>query len=184
MKEKVGRNDSCPCGSNKKYKHCCIDNKFKASIYQHFEVLEDPRDIRGKRHELINIIIMTLYGILNNHTDFVAIGDFLDIHHKYFTELLKLENGVPSHDTLSRVFAIIDAKEFMEIFIDWIKSIVKNKGQFINIDGKVTRSATDKINGGNIPYIVSAFIADLGVCIGQVKVDDKTNEETLVLVYK
>lgn len=48
------------------------------------------------------------------------------------------------------------------------------------IDGKAIKSATDKINGGNIPYIVSAFLSDLGISIGQVKVDDKSNEITAI----
>lgn len=50
----------------------------------------------------------------------------------------------------------------------------------VSIDGKAVRSAIDKINGGNIPYIVSAFIGELGLSIGQVKVDDKSNEITAI----
>ena len=50
----------------------------------------------------------------------------------------------------------------------------------ISIDGKAVRSATDKINGGNIPYIVSSFLGDVGISIGQVKVNDKSNEITTI----
>jgi len=90
---------------------------------------------------------------------------------------LGLKNGTPSHDCLSDIFARIDSKKFMEIFIEWTKEIIKEKtGLNISIDGKVVRSAVDKVNGGNIPYIVSAFIGELGISIGQVKVDDKSNE--------
>ena len=65
----------------------------------------------------------------------------------------------------------------MEIFIEWTKEIVKNKTEKnISIDGKAIKSATDKINNGSIPYIVSAFIGEIGLSIGQVKVDDKSNE--------
>ena len=61
----------------------------------------------------------------------------------------------------------------MEIFIEWIKEIlVSANGKNISIDGKAIRSAIDKINGGNTPYIVSAFIGEIGLSIGQVKVDD------------
>ena len=77
----------------------------------------------------------------------------------YFTQLLNLENDAPSHDCLSDVFALIDSKKFMEIFIEWTKDALKEKtGKNISIDGKAIKSATDKINNGNIPYIVSAFI--------------------------
>ena len=99
----------------------------------------------------------------------------------YFTSLLGLENGTPSHDCLSDLYAKIDSKKFMHIFIEWTKEIVKNKtGKIISIDGKAIRNATDKINGGNIPYIVSAFLGDIGLSIGQVKVDDKSNEITAI----
>ncbi len=147
------------------------------TLFEKFEVLEDPRDIRGKRYKLIDILIMTIYGILCGLTDFTNIADFLKLKEDYFTELLNLENGTPSHDCLSDVFAVIDSKKFMEIFVDWTKELLQEKkDKNINIDGKAIKSATDKINGGNTPYIVSAFLGDVGLSIGQVKVEEKTNE--------
>ena len=150
------------------------------SLVNHFEILEDPRDIRGRKHELINILIMTIYGILCGYTDFENLADFLKVKEDYFINLLNLKNGTPSHDTLSRVFAIIDSKKFLEIFITWIKEIIEANGLHISIDGKAIKSARDKINGGNTPYIVSAFLSDIGISIGQVKVDDKSNEITAI----
>ena len=87
------------------------------NLFDRFKVLEDPRDIRGKRHELINILIMTIYGILFGLKDFVNIADYMELNEEYFTKLLNLENGTPSHDCLSDVFAVIDCKKFMKIFI-------------------------------------------------------------------
>ena len=151
------------------------------SLFEQFKVIEDPRDIRGKKHELINILIMTIYGILLKHTDFTNISYFLKINEKYFIEVLGLEHGVPSHDCLSDVFAVIEPKKFMEIFIEWTKEIVKDRtGKIINIDGKAVKSACDKINGGNVAYIVSAFLGEIGLSIGQVKVEDKSNEITAI----
>ena len=151
------------------------------NLFERFEVLEDPRDTRGKKYKLIDIIIMTIYGLLCGLKDFVNIADFMKLKEDYFTKLLKLENGTPSHDCLSDVFAAIDSEKFMEVFIEWTKDIIKNKtGKNISIDGKAVKSATDKINNGNIPYIVSAFIGEVGLSIGQVKVDDKSNEITAI----
>lgn len=125
------------------------------NIIGKFEVLEDPRDIRGKRYNLIEILIMTIYGILCGLKDFTNIADFLKLKEEYFTQLLKLENGIPSYDCLSDVFATIDSKKFMKIFIEWTKEIVKMKtNKNISIDGKAVKSATDAINGGNTPYII------------------------------
>ena len=150
------------------------------SLFNHFEILEDPRDIRGKKHELSNIIVMTIYGILCGYTDFTNLADFLKVHEEYFINLLNLKNGTPSHDTLSNVFRNIDSKKFMDLFIEWIKEVIGSKGYHISIDGKAIKSARDKINGGNTPYIVSAFLSDIGLSIGQVKVDDKSNEITAI----
>lgn len=151
------------------------------NLFEKFEVLEDPRDIRGKKYKLIDILIMTIYGLLFGLKDFVNIADFMKLKEEYFKQLLGLENGTPSHDCLSDVFASIDSEKFMKIFIEWTKDIIENKtGKKISIDGKAIKSATDKINNGNIPYIVSAFIGNIGLSIGQIKVDDKSNEITAI----
>ena len=151
------------------------------NLFKRFEILEDPRDERGKRYKLIDILIMTIYGLLCGLKDFTNIADFMKIKEDYFTKLLNLENGTPSHDCLSDLYASIEPKQFMKIFIEWTKDILEKKtGKKISIDGKAIKSATDKINNGNIPYIVSAFIGEIGLSIGEVKVDDKSNEITAI----
>lgn len=151
------------------------------NLFKKFEVLEDPRDVRGKKYKLIDILIMTIYGLLCGLKDFVNIADFMKLKEDYFKELLGLENGTPSHDCLSDLFASIDSEKFMQIFIEWTKEILQEKtGKKISIDGKAIKSATDKINNGNIPYIVSAFIGEIGLSIGQIKVNNKSNEITAI----
>lgn len=150
------------------------------TLFNHFEVLEDFRDIRGKKHELVNIIILTIYGILCGYTDFVNMADFLQLNEEYFITLLNLKNGIPSHDTFSRVFANMNSKKLIDVFIAWIKDIVKEKGLHIALDGKAIKSARDKVNNGNVPYILSGFLCDIGLSIGQIKVDDKSNEITAI----
>ena len=151
------------------------------NLFERFEVLEDPRDERGKKYKLIDILIMTIYGLLCGLKDFTNIADFMKLKEDYFTKLLNLENGTPSHDCLSDLYASIDPKQYMKIFIEWTKDILEKKtGKKISIDGKAIKSATDKINNGNIPYIVSAFIGEIGLSIGEVKVDDKSNEITAI----
>jgi len=152
------------------------------NLFERFEVLEDPRDVRGQKYKLIDILIMTIYGILNKHEDFSNIAYFLELNSDYFVNLLGIECGkTPSHDCLSDVYAAINPQKFMEVFIEWTKDIVKIKsGNVINIDGKAVREAQDKINGGNIPYIVSAFLSEAGISIGQVKVEEKSCEYTAI----
>jgi predicted transposase YbfD/YdcC len=177
------RNDACKCGSGKKYKRCCMpmDEKIeRISVFSKFSAIPDPRDNRGKRYKLIDIFVMVIYGILNGYDDFVNLADFLEENKSYFKTLLHI-NKIPSHDCLSDLFSMIDPQSFMEIFVEWITSIVELKtGTIISIDGKAVKSARDKINGGNTPYILSAFLSEIGISIGQVAVNKKSNEITAI----
>ena len=98
--EKCGRNAKCKCGSEKKYKKCCIykDRKTeRISVYNRFMVIRDPRDNRGKRYYLMDIVIMVIYGIINGYTDFENMAYFLKQKESYFRELLMIEK-TPSPD--------------------------------------------------------------------------------------
>ena len=152
----------------------------KLEILNFFENLEDTRKNKGKMYKLNDVIIMSIFAILSGCKDATEIEYFLDLRKEYFTQLLDLKHGTPSHDTISHIFRIIKPDKFIELFIEWVQEIVvqKNIGDIrtVAIDGKAIKSATDKINNGNVPYIVSAFATDLKISIGQVKVDDKTNE--------
>lgn len=157
------------------------------NLIMYFNELTDTRDNRGLKHELTNCIVMTIFGVLAGHYDAENIAYFLKLNEEYFINELNLENGTPSPDTLLRIYSLINPEEFMNAFVSWVKNIVEekntslgNKYKLVPIDGKAIKSATDKINGGNIPYIVSAFLYDLGISIGQVKVDDKSNEITAI----
>ena len=152
-------------------------------MYQYFSVLEDPRDVRGLRHELGNIIVMSIYAVLCGCTDAENMAYFMKLQEAYFTKLLDLKYGVPSADTLLRVFALIEPEKFMEAFYAWIRDVLNsfppvkdNEVQRIAIDGKAVRAASEK--GGSIPYIISAYLGNYGISIGQLKVGEKTNEIT------
>jgi predicted transposase YbfD/YdcC len=93
----------------------------------------------------------------------------------FLTELLGLKYGVPSHDTFSAVFGAIDAAAFMECFVLWVYEAFTARGKHVAIDGKAVRAAADGIHGGRCPVLVNAFTVDDGLCIGQIRVDEKTN---------
>ena len=152
-------------------------------MYEYFSVLEDPRDTRGLRHELGKIIVMSIYAVLCGCTDAENMGYFMKLQESYFTKLLDLKYGVPSADTLLRVFALIEPENFMKAFYEWIRDVLNsfsstkdNDVRRIAIDGKAVRAASEK--RGNIPYIISAYLGNYGISIGQMKIVDKTNEIT------
>lgn len=150
-------------------------------LVEMFEEIIDIRDSSGKRHCLTHILVMSVCGILQKRMDFEDIYDYVKAHEKWFDKKLRLWNGVPSVGTFRNVFRLIPADSFLEIFLKWINCIVKEQtGKQIIIDGKAIRAATEKSTNGNIPYIVSAYLADIGISIGQVKVEDKSNEITAI----
>ena len=152
-------------------------------LIEMFEEIIDVRDSSGKRHCLSHILVMSVCGILQKRMDFEDIYDYAKAHEKWFDNKLRLWNGVPSAGTFRNVFRLIPAENFLEIFLKWINCIVKEKtGKQIIIDGKAIRGATEKCTNGNIPYIVSAYLADIGISIGQVKVDEKSNEIIAIAV--
>lgn len=82
-----------------------------------FAQVEDPRRDRTKRHRLRDIIILAICGILCGAEGWVAIEEFGKAKEAFFTELLALPNGIPSHDTFGRVFSLIDPKQFEASFV-------------------------------------------------------------------
>jgi len=100
----------------------------------------------------------------------------LKYHEAYFTALLGLTNGIPSHDTFSAAFSIINPAEFLECFIQWIVDLTRAKGKHIAIDGKAVRAACEKVYRKKAPILINALMVDTGICIGQLRIEDKTNE--------
>ena len=93
-------------------------------MYHYFSILKDSRDVRGLRHELGNIIVMSIYAVLCGCTDTENMAYFMKLQEPYFKNLLVLKYGVPSADTLFRVFALIEPEEFIETFYSWIRNIL------------------------------------------------------------
>jgi len=144
-----------------------------------FEGLPDPRMDRTKRHKLVDILVMGLCSQLTGGDSFTDMEDFSRVRVDWFKTFLELPNGVPSHDTFNRVFSAIDPHAFLECFAQWVQGVCPNlSGQVVAIDGKALRRALNE--GESIPYIVSAWATDAGLVLGQVKVNEKSNEITAV----
>jgi len=145
------------------------------------EEIVDIRDSKGKLHCLTHIMIISICGILNKCEDFEDIVDYAKAKEKWIDKQLHLWNGIPCAATFRNVFRVVKAEDFLMIFLEWINEIIKKKaGKQIIIDGKAIRAATEKCKNGDIPYIVSAYLADIGISIGQIKVGDKSGEAAVI----
>lgn len=142
----------------------------------HLSKIDDPRKEKGKRHQLIHILILTIIGILRGFSDFDNMVDDLKYDEQELSEKLGMKHGIPSHDTFSRVFRIIDAKAFMKAFIDWSYSMTVLNGNHVAFDGKAVRAACAKVESENMPYIVNSYVCEKGIVLGQLLIDKKTNE--------
>jgi predicted transposase YbfD/YdcC len=122
---------------------------------------------------------MTLCAVISGCDGWVAVANFVKMKQNWFEQYLSLENGTPSHDTFGCVFSLIDPEHFQVCFANWIKDIVKHvTGDVIAIDGKCLRRSHDKTNNKSAIYMVSAWSHDNQLTLGQVKVDEKSNEIT------
>lgn len=152
-----------------------------ASIIHHFSSIEDPRINRQKKHELQDILFLTLCAVICGADNWVAIEAFGNARRKWLTSLLGLKHGIPSHDTLGDVFAALDTEKFSQCFSNWMEDLtVITEGDVIAIDGKCLRRSLDKSSKKAAIHMVSAFAQKNNIVLGQVKVDDKSNEITAI----
>jgi predicted transposase YbfD/YdcC len=151
------------------------------NIEQYFGNLTDPRVDRTKRHKLLDIIVITICGVICGADDWVNIEMFGKAKLEWLKTFLELPNGIPSHDTFGRVFAALNPQEFENSFMEWVRAIFElTKGQVIAIDGKQVRGSLDKNRGKRAIYMVNAWASANQLVLGQLKVDEKSNEITAI----
>ena len=156
-------------------------NGLIVTIWKHFEHLDDPRADTNRWHELKDIVIIAILAIISGANNWVQIANFGKSKYKWLKTFLKLTNGIPSHDTFNRVFSRLDPDQFKAGFISWVKSISKiASGEVIAIDGKQNRRTHDKKLGKKAIHMVSAWATQNKLVLGQVKVNEKSNEITAI----
>lgn len=151
------------------------------SIIQHFSSIKDPRVNRQKKHQLQDIFFISICAIICGADNWVAVEEFGLAKEEWFTKVLGLENGIPSHDTFGEVYAAIDTDQFSLCFSRWVADLANiSEGEVIAIDGKCLRRSIDKASKKAAIYMVSAWAQQNNLVLGQVKVDDKSNEITAI----
>jgi predicted transposase YbfD/YdcC len=146
-----------------------------------FSPLKDPRINRTKKHLLLDIVGLSLFAVLAGAQAYTEIEDFCRHHKEWLKNYFQLPNGIPSHDTFSRVFSAINPTVFQECFFTWLKSVIKLFPEnVIAIDGKSIRASKRVRQGLKALHIVNAWSCANGISLGQIKVDDKTNEITAI----
>jgi predicted transposase YbfD/YdcC len=131
----------------------------QTTISEHFSAIEDPRLDRTKKHQLIDIITITLCAVISGAESWSDIELFGNCKYDWFKSFLELPNGIPSHDTFGRVFARINPEQLEKCFSSWVKSINNLlSGEQIAIDGKTLRHSYDHNNGIDAIVMISQVI--------------------------
>ncbi|MBW4549440.1 MAG: ISAs1 family transposase [Symplocastrum torsivum CPER-KK1] len=153
----------------------------ESTILKHFDELEDPRIERTKQHQLIDIVALAILAVLAGADGWTAIETYGQGKVEWLSQFLGLPNGIPSHDTIARVFSRLDPQAFEQCFLNWIASITQALGaQVIPIDGKQLRQSFDRNQGQQAIQVVSAWASQHRIVLGQVKVEAKSNEITAI----
>ena len=153
----------------------------KTTISEHFSDLKDPRVDRTKLHKLIDIITITICAVTSGADTWEDIELYGSTKYRWLKKFLELPNGIPSHDTFARVFARLEPEQLQQCFLKWIQSISQiTFGEIVAIDGKTLRHSYDKSKSKPAIHMVSAWATANRLVLGQVKVDEKSNEITAI----
>ena len=151
-------------------------------LLEWMECIEDSRQQSKVRHKLKDILVIVLFATLANADDWVEIALFAQAHEEYLRKYITLEGGIPSHDTIQRVMAMIAPEVIQQLQAKWQELLNQDDGEklrkIVAIDGKTMRGNTQ--NSSKPSHVVSAWCDDDGFCLGQVAVSEKSNEITAI----
>jgi len=156
------------------------DDHTTDSIMRYFAAIPDPRIERSRLHPLASMLVLSLIAVICGADSFVAIEEFGKAKEVWLKTFLSLPNGVPSHDTLGRVFAILNPTALEGAFRGWMTAVAKlTNGGVVALDGKTLRHSFREAGSGFI-HMVSAWSVQNRVVLGQVKTEEKSNEITAI----
>lgn len=143
-----------------------------------FSGLPDPRTGNAKRHDLLEVVTIALVASICGGESCVDFADFARDREALFREFLKLENGLPSHDTFSRLFRLLDPAAFATCFSRFLEHVGASGKDVLAIDGKTLRRSFDRAAAASPLHVVTAFACDAQLVLGQVAVPEGGNEIT------
>ena len=160
-------------------------------IVHHFEEMEDPRSHVNRLHLLVDVIVISILGVLAGADGPLAIAKWADAQEQWLKQHLRLPNGIPSRDTIGRVLQSLKPSAFQQCFAAWMTSLHQGQPDAENdqqeeslrqiaLDGKCLRRSHARGRGLGAMYLVSAWATDKGIALGQLAVEEKSNEITAI----
>jgi DDE_Tnp_1-associated/Transposase DDE domain len=145
-----------------------------------FEGLEDPRSGNAALHDFHELLIIALCAVLSGGKGAVDMALYAETKEPFLRSFLALKNGLPSHDTFSRLFRHLDPDQFRATFARFMARFSEVSQGVIAIDGKVLRRSFDRASNQSALHMVSAWGCEQRMVLAQIATDAKSNEITAV----
>lgn len=150
------------------------ENEF--TLVECMKEVPDPRAPYNQRHRFLDIIVIAVTAILCGMDTWNEMEDWAKSKKEWLGTFLELPGGIPSHDTINRVFQMIDPDRFHDAFFRWTGAVAGKIEGVVAIDGKTVRRSRDDAKGNRPIHVVSAWACGSSLVLGQMKVNEKTNE--------
>src|SRR5208283_2217586 len=136
-----------------------------------FSELKDPRAGKVRRHDLLEILMIALCAVLSGGQTAVDMAVFAEAKKEFLENFLQLRNGIPSHDTFSRIFRRLDPDQFRACFQKFMQRFGETCTGVIAIDGKVVRRPLDPSGARSALHMISAWSCDRRLVLAQIATD-------------
>lgn len=155
-----------------------MDAPIPAALLGELEGLSDPRFPHWHQHKLVDLIAIALCAVISGADSWVEVADWGRAKVSWLRTFLELPAGIPSHDTFSRLFRLLDPVRLEAVLLSWVRATLPDPapGTVIAVDGKTLRRSHDRANGGTPLHLISAWATETGLTLGQWAVPNHTNE--------
>jgi predicted transposase YbfD/YdcC len=163
-----------------------LPSKERSNLVETLATVPDPRrQCKNLRQAWGDVLTIGFGGALCGGDDFVAIEEFGRSKETFLRRFLELTNGIPSHDTIRRVFQAVCPQALQPCWIAWLKNVRQRADppahdQVVAIDGKTLRRTGDRARGVGAGHRVRAWATANGLTLGQLAVDAQSKESTAI----
>ena len=145
-----------------------------------FSWIEDPRTGNARRHDFFELLMIAFCSCLCGGTTCTEMAEFAEDKEPFLREFLTLKNGLPSHDTFSRLFRLLDPAAFGACFSEFMRAFSRQTAGVVAVDGKTLRGSFDAASEKSALHMVSAWSCEERLVLAQIATDEKSNEITAV----
>jgi predicted transposase YbfD/YdcC len=158
-----------------------MDVNAPRGLLRFFAAMEDPRQNQGRRHELLDIVVIAICAVICGAAGWNDVALFGAGHETWLATFLRLPHGIPARDTFARVFARLEPAVFEQRFLAWVRHLASaSAGRLVALDGKTLRRSFDAAAQKAALHMVSAWCESNQTVLGQVVTDAKSNEITAI----